>query len=235
MRTTPRSTSTANSRKTASRRLATSPPTSPLTAEELLYYANTLKSNADCQAAYKKCVELYPNDYRAYNNQGLAEYEAKDYSAAKGNFAKALQLNPQSSEAKMNLGLCSLLDGNYADANQKLGSAAGVKELGDALGVYYLKTGDYNAAVRAFGDSETNNAALAQIHTKDYSSASSTLASVANPDATTYYLMAVLGARTNNEQMALSNLKQAVRLDSSLAAKAAKDLEFAKYNLSGIN
>ncbi len=208
---------------------------SSLTAEELLYYANTLKSNADRQAAYKKCAELYPNDYRAYNNLGLTEYEAKDYSAAKDDFAKALQLNPQSSEAKMNLGLCSLLAGNYADANQKLGSAAGVKELGDAMGVYYLKTGDYNAAVRAFGDSKTNNAALAQILTKDYSSASSTLASVANPDATTYYLMAVLGARTNNEQMTLSNLKQAVRLDSSLAAKAAKDLEFAKYNLSGIN
>ncbi len=89
--------------------------------------------------------------------------------------------------------------------------------------------------MRAFADSKTNNAALAQILTKDYSSASNTLASVANPDAVTYYLTAVLGARTNNEQMALSNLKQAVRLDSSLAAKARTDLEFAKYNLSGIN
>lgn len=206
-----------------------------LTNEELLYYASTLKDNSARKAAYQKCAEIYPNDYRAYNNEGLCQYQAKDYSGAKESFTKAAQLNPQSSEAKMNLGLCSLLAGNYSDANQKLGSAAGVKELGDALGVYYLKTGDYNAAVRAFGDSKTNNAALAQILTKDYSSASSTLASVTNPDATTYYLMAVLGARTNNEQMAISNLKQAVRLDSSLAAKARTDLEFAKYNLSGIN
>lgn len=205
-----------------------------LTAEELLYYASTLKDNSARQAAYQKCEELYPDDYRAYNNTGLCQYVAKDYSGAKSSFEKAAQLNPQSNEAKMNLGLCSLLSGNYSDANQKLGSAAGVNELGDALGVYYLKTGDYNAAVRAFGNSKTNNAALAQILTKDYSAASNTLASVPNPDATTYYLTAVLGARTNNEQMTLSNLKQAVRLDSSLASKARTDLEFAKYSVSSL-
>ena len=100
------------------------------------------------------------------------------------------------------------------------------------MGVYYLKKGDANAAVRAFGDSKSNNAALAQILTKDYSKAKTTLAGIENPDATTYYLMAVLGARTNNESMLNTNLRQAVRLDSSMAQKAVNDLEFANYNLS---
>ncbi len=44
--------------------------------------------------------------------------------------------------------------------------------------------------------------------------------------------MAVLGARTNNEAMLNTNLRQAVRLDSKLAQKAANDLEFANYNLT---
>ncbi len=52
------------------------------------------------------------------------------------------------------------------------------------------------------------------------------------PDATTYYLTAVLGARTHNENMVMSNLRQAVKLDRTLLAKAKKDLEFAGYNLS---
>ena len=94
--------------------------------------------------------------------------------------------------------------------------------------------GDNAAAARAFGDSKSNNAALAQILTKNYTKAKSTLAGINNPDATTYYLMAILGARTNNESMLNTNLRQAIKLDNSMAAKAAKDLEFANFNLSNI-
>ena len=68
----------------------------------------------------------------------------------------------------------------------------------------------------------------------DYSAAQSILSAVPNPDATTYYLEAVVGARTNNETAVVNNLKKAVALDPAMAQKAANDLEFAKYNLSGI-
>ena len=134
----------------------------------------------------------------------------------------------------MNLGLVELMNGNYASANKYFGSAAGQNGLGDALGVYYLKQGDNAAAVRAFGDSKSNNAALAQILTKDYSKAKSTLAGISKPDAVTYYLTAVLGARTNNESMLTSNLRQAIKLDKKLAALAANDLEFANFNIANI-
>ena len=162
----------------------------------------------------------------------MAQYIDGDYEAAKASFGQAASMSRNSAEPQMNLGLVELLEKNYAKANQHFGSAAGVSELNDALGVYYLKQGDANAAVRAFGDSKSNNAALAQILTRDYSKAKSTLAGINNPDATTYYLMAILGARTNNESMLTTNLRQAVRLDASLAKKAANDLEFANYNLS---
>ena len=86
--------------------------------------------------------------------------------------------------------------------------------------------------MRAFADSKSNNAALSQILTKDYSKAKQTLASISTPDATTYYLMAILGARTNNESMINTNLRQAIRMDSSMASKARNDLEFQGFNLS---
>ena len=45
----------------------------------------------------------------------------------------------------------------------------------------------------------------------------------------TSYLKAVLAARTNDANGVVSNLRTAIEKDSSLAARAAKDLEFAAY------
>lgn len=203
-----------------------------LSVDELLYAATLTKDNSKKLQIYNTAIELYPNDYRAYNDLGMCQYIDKDFKAASESFSQAARMAPASPEVKMNQGLVALLNKDYKNANDRFGSAAGVSELPNALGVYYIKMGEYNAAVNAFGNSKTNNAALAQILTKDYSSAKNTLASIATPDATTYYLMAVLGARTNNEQMVTSNLRQAVRLDSSLAKRATNDVEFAKFNLS---
>ena len=46
--------------------------------------------------------------------------------------------------------------------------------------------------------------------------------------------MAVLGARTNNDKMVNTNLRQVARIDRELAKRAATDLEFANYNVSSI-
>lgn len=205
-----------------------------LSIDEILYAATLTDDNKRQQAIYSKASQLYPNDFRTYNNLGLAQYQAGNFDAAKKNFQKAAQINPSSPEAQMNLGLIALLNGDYASANRSFGNAGGLKELGEALGVYYLKQGDAAAAVKAFGDSKSNNAALAQIITKDYGAARSTLASITEPDAVTYYLTAVLGARTNNSQLVTSNLRQAIKLDQSIAKKAVNDLEFSKFNLQGI-
>lgn len=205
---------------------------SKLTEDEILYVATLTDDNTRKMAIYQKAHDLYPNDYRAVNNIGVTQYVAGDYRAAASTFDQAARMNPQSKEVEMNKGLISLLNGDYAKANEQLGAAAGVPEDRDALGVYYLATGELSKANVAFGDAKTNNAALAQILSKDYSAARQTLAAITVPDATTYYLTAILGARTNNENMVMSNLRQAVKLDSSLLQRARKDLEFANFNLS---
>lgn len=205
-----------------------------LSVDEILYAATLTDNNDKRLQIYDTAIELYPKDYRAYNNLGMCQYIDQDYEAAEANFAQAARLAPESGEAQMNLGLVSLLNKNYKEATAKFGNAAGVPALGDALGVYYMKQGDYNSAIRAFGDSKTNNAALAQILNKDYSKAKNTLSGVVHPNATTFYITAILGARTNNEKMVMNNLRQAIKLDKSLAAKAQNDLEFAKFNLRNL-
>ena len=203
-----------------------------LTVDELLYAATLTDDNAQRMKIYQTATREYPKDYRTWNDLGLTQYVAGDYSAAESSFRKAASINSAANEPSMNLGLIELSKGNYDRANQLFGSAAGVNELNDALGVYYLKTGDNAAALRAFGNSKSNNAALAQILAKDYNKAKSTLASITAPDATTYYLMAILGARTGNEQMLNTNLRQAIRLNPELAKEARSNLELKGFNLS---
>lgn len=203
-----------------------------LNVEEILYAGTLTNDNNKKAEIYAKAAELY-NDYRAYNNLGACQYIAGNYAAAAKNFNKAANLNAASKEAQLNQGLIALINNDFETANVKLGNAAGLAEVNEALAVYYINQGDLNAAKKALqGAQKNNNAALVSILAKDYNTAKAILTAVEKPNATTYYLMAVLGARTNNEQMVTTNLRQAAKLDSSLAERAKNDLEFAKFDLS---
>ena len=208
-------------------KLASSNP-SELNVEELLYAATLTNDPAKQEAIYTQATKQFPNDYRAFNNLGKLAYQAGNVDKAESYFKKAASVNA-TPEVNMNLGLVSLMKGDKTAAEAYFGKAAGTKELGESMGNLYIAQGQYERAVNSFGDSKTNSAALAQILAKDYNKAKNTLANVERPDAYTDYLMAVLGARTNNSSMVTSSLKSAVAKDSSLAKKAATDLEFAKY------
>ena len=199
-----------------------------LNIEELLYAATLRNDPAKKEAIYTKATQIYPNDFRAFNNLGKLAYEAGNLEKAESYFKKAASIN-NAPEVNNNLGLIALTKGDKAAAESYLSKASGSKELNEALGNLYIAQGQYDRAVNAFGDTKTNSAALAQILAKDYNKAKSTLDAIETPDAYTDYLKAVLGARTNNSSMVTSGLKSAVAKDSTLAKKAASDLEFAKY------
>ena len=200
-----------------------------LSVEELLYAATLTNDNARKEAIYKKTVELYPGDCRAYNNLGMMAYAAGDKAAAENYFKQALSKNASSAEANTNMGLCELVKGNVANAETYLSKSTGANTANEALGNLYIKQGQYDRAVNAFGDTKTNSAALAQILAKDYNKAKNTLNAVKNPDAYTDYLMAIVGARTNNADLVKSSMTKVAQKDASLAAKAQDDREFAKY------
>ncbi|MDD7101339.1 MAG: hypothetical protein SOT67_05500 [Bacteroidaceae bacterium] len=199
-----------------------------LSVEEMLYAASMADDEEQQEKILGKMKDLYPNDYRSYNNLATLAYQRGDYAQAKQLVDKALALNANAPEANVNKGLLSMLDGNTAEATQYLSKGSNALGLNEALGNLYLLQGNNAQAVKAFGKDASNSAALAQLLNKDYLSAATTLNGVAEPDAMTSYLKAIIASRTNNTDLAIDNLKTAVSLDSSLADYAAKDLEFVK-------
>ncbi len=208
---------------------------SVLSVEELLYAATLVESADEKTTIYNKTVKLYPNDYRAYNNLAEFSMKAGDYAAAKNHLAKAAKLNASAAEVNTNLGMLALIEGNVADAESYLIRGTDAKANEAALGNLYIAQGQYERAVSAFGDTKSNAAALAQIMSENYTAAKSTLDSVETPDAYTYYLNAIVGARTNNAAMVVENLTKAVRLDSSLRQRAINDAEFKKFASAILN
>lgn len=199
-----------------------------LSVEEMLYAASMADDEEQQEKILGKMKDIYPNDYRSYNNLATLAYQRGDYAQAKQLVDKALALNANAPEANVNKGLLSMLDGNTAEATQYLSKGSNAFGLNEALGNLYLLQGNNAQAVKAFGKDASNSAALAQLLNKDYLSAATTLNGVAEPDAMTSYLKAIIASRTNNTDLAIDNLKTAVSLDSSLADYAAKDLEFVK-------
>ena len=200
-----------------------------ISVDELLYAATLTQDNARKEAIYKRAIEKYPNDYRAYNNLGMMSYAAGDLNAAENYFKQAASKDANAAEVNTNLGLCALCKGNVADAETYLSKSTGANTANEALGNLYIKQGQYDRAVQAFGDTKTNSAALAQILAKDYNKAKTTLEGVKNPDAYTDYLMAIVGARTNNADLVKSSMAKVGQKDANLKASAQNDREFAKY------
>jgi len=200
-----------------------------LSVEELLYAATLTNDKAEKKALYQKAAELY-NDYRAYNSLGQLYFEEGNIAEARRCYAKALDIQPNDPDVNYNAGVAALADNDLDKAEEYLGKAAGTKaNLNAALGTLYTKKGDYAAAKKAYGETATNNAAVQQILDEDYAAAAKTLANVKEPNATTAYLKAVVGARTNDKAAVIENLKAAVAQDAKLKARAAQDIEFAKF------
>ena len=200
-----------------------------LTLEEILYASILTDDASKKEEIFKTAVKIYPNDYRAYNNLGVLAYEKGDYETAKSYFNAAAKADGSAPEVKINLGYMELLEGNVAGADSNITMGADSKAGDEALGNLYIAQGEYSRAAAKLKGSNTNSAALAQLLNKDYSSSRSTLESIKEPNAMTYYIKAVLGARTANVSLLYDGLKNAVKLDPSMAKKAASDLEFFKY------
>ena len=210
------------------RELAKNDP-AQLSVEELLYAATLTSDKAEKMAIYQKAAELY-NDYRAYNGMGQLYFEAGNYAEAGRCYQKALEIQPNDPDVNYNAGLVALAADDLEKAEYYFGKAAGTKaNLSAAMGTLYTKKGDYAAAKKAYGENATNNAAVQQILDENYAAASKTLDNVKEPNAVTAYLKAVVGARTNDKAAVYANLKSAVEQDASLKARAARDIEFAKY------
>ncbi len=202
---------------------------SQLSVEELLYAATLTNDNAEKKAIYQKAADQF-NDYRAWNGLGQVYFEEGNIAEARRCYSKALEIQPNDPDVNYNAGIAAMADGDLDKAEEYFGKAAGTKgNLNAALGTLYTKKGDYAKAKEAYGESATNNAAVQQILSEDYAGASKTLDAVKEPNATTAYLKAIVGARTNDKAAVIENLKSAIAQDANMKARAASDIEFSKF------
>ena len=200
-----------------------------LSVEELLYAATLTQDDAEKMAIYQKAADLY-GDYRAWNNMGQLYFKKGNLAEARRCYGKALEIEPNNPDVNYNAGLAAMAEGDLAKAEEHFGKAAGTQgDLDAAMGTLYTQKGDYAAAKKAYGNKATNNAAVQQILNEDYAGARQTLDNVKEPNATTAYLKAIVGARTNDKDAVYNNLKDAVAKDANLKNRAAEDIEFAKF------
>ena len=200
-----------------------------LTIEEILYTATLYDNAKDQMNAYQQAVQLYPKDYRAYNNIGTLYLAQGNYEQAASYFAKAQKIQPNAA-SNMNEALLALDRGDLAEAQRLMGSAVEAPEAGQGIGFLQMHEGKYADAIRSFGNTPSNALAIAQIMQGQYADATRTLAAVAQPNGETAYLKAVVAARTNDLQALVSNLRSAIAQDRSYALRAQRDLEFAAFS-----
>ena len=203
---------------------------SKLSVEELLYGGNMLVEDATTRKQwYEKTIEIYPNDYRAYNNLAQLAIMEGNLTTAQNWLQKAKAVNAKASEVNANMAIIAIKNDDIQKAETLMGQASGSDTFNEVLGNLNIAKGNFAQAQQNLAQTQTNSAALSQILNKDYAAAQKTLAAIKAPDATTSYLKAVLAARTSDTGALKSNLKVAIVSDSSLKERAANDLEFAKY------
>lgn len=204
-----------------------------LKLEELLYAASLTDDLNRQVEIYTTATQLFPDEPRAYNNLGAIAYARGNYAEAKNFFDKAHSVDKANNnitpETLMNMGLLQLLEGNLKDAETLIGQVSGVPELNEALGLIYIKQGKYAEAAKALKDAQTNNGVLAQILNQDYNRALELFKGIPTKDATSYYLQAIIGARTAQTGLIESGVKEAVKLNPAIAPTILKDKEFVKY------
>jgi hypothetical protein len=202
-----------------------------LSVDEMLYSATLTKDLNEQLSFYKTTAEIHPNCIRAKNNMGYT-YMAlgkTDEAIAAFEAAKTLQNNDM---VKNNLGFGSLVKGDLVKAEEYFNSmTAATPESRWGLGVIAITKGDYDKAVNYFGTEPCFNLALALLLKGDINKAKSTLDSMKElcKCGKPSYLKAVIGARLDDKNYMLNNLREAIGFNADWKAYAKTDIEFAKF------
>jgi tetratricopeptide (TPR) repeat protein len=202
-----------------------------LTVEEMLYAATLTKDISEQLKFYQIAAENFPKDIRTQNDVGCLDLllGKSDDAIAALEKAKAIQNNDV---VKNNLGFAYLQKGDYAKAEEYFTSmATATSESKFGLGILATRKGEYDKAVNYFGNEPSYGLGLALLLKGDVNKAKVTLDALkaTNPTGKTSYIKAVIGARLDDRNYMLNNLREAIGLNAEWKAYAKTDLEFAKY------
>lgn len=143
--------------------------------------------------------------------------------------AKTLENNDV---VKNNLGFASLVKGDLVKAEEYFTSMTAASPQSKwGLGVIAITKGEYDKAVNYFGNEPCYDLALALVLKGDVNKAKSTLDSMKElcKCGKPSYLKAIIGARLDDRNYMLNNLREAIGLKADWKAYAKTDIEFAKF------
>ena len=178
---------------------------------------------------FNNAQRLFPNDWRIMNNIGYLLYNMGDIDGSTQAFEKALSIT-DNSVVSNNVGAVKHMKaGKSSDEIKTLFESSNTKESKYNSGLILIEEGKYEESITSMGDSKSYNYALANVLAEHYDAASDALDDINCDCAKSYYLKAIIGARTANTEMVMENLKSAFEKDASLKNTAKKDMEFIKY------
>jgi tetratricopeptide (TPR) repeat protein len=205
-----------------------------LTDVELLHLASISTDLNTKATVYTTMTTKYPQDWRGFNDLGAVQVAQGNAAAGVANLEKANTLAPENAAVLTNLGNAALMakDYNKAEGYYKTAASKG----GDAsygLGILAIKRGNYADAVSNLNKANKKdfNLPLAQILNGQADAAVTTVDNMKPEELTWmhYYLKAIAGARTSNQDLMTSNLTRAVQLNPSVREMAKTDMEFFKF------
>jgi len=201
-----------------------------LNQAELIHAMTLTDDNNKLLQFSNSFTKQFSDDWRGYNNLGMAYVKLGDFEKAAPNFEKADKLNPGNPIIQNNLGLTALYNGETNKARELFSAASGLGQaVENNLGIVSIIRAEYSKAVQQFGTSNSPNAALAKILAGDNNGALKTLEAIDASCPMANYLKAVVGARTAKDNLVMESLKAAVEKKPELKVAAKTDLEFAKY------
>jgi Tfp pilus assembly protein PilF/outer membrane protein OmpA-like peptidoglycan-associated protein len=201
---------------------------------ELLRLGSISANLNDKLTIYNVFVQKYQNDWRGFNDLGAAQYLNGNKTEGKANIEKANTMSPENGIIMLNLANIARMEGDYVKAADLYKKASGKgADASYGLGVLAIKTGNYAEAVSQLNKSGAKdfNVALAQLLNGDANAAKATIDNI-DPERLTwkaYYLRAIIGARTSNQDLMTTNLTRAVQLDANVRNMAKEDVEFIKF------
>ncbi len=209
--------------------LSTSNP-SELDVKELLYAATLTEDHQTKLAIYESAQQLFPQDYRGFNNAAYVNIQMGNIDEAAKDLEKANQLAPNNGQVLNNLGAVAAWKGDVENAQSYFEAAQGQGvRVNYNIGSLMILKGDYQAALSSFaGRTCTHNIALAHLMAGNEAAAMTNL-ECAEESASVAYLKAVIGARRENNTMVFENLRTAVQLNPDLKEEAKIDREFISY------
>ncbi len=208
--------------------------------QEELYFATTRQTDPMRRERLLKAYSAkYGQDHRALNDLGALAIQAGRFDEAADYLNSANRLSSNNPAILNNLGLVYAARREYAQAAQNFQASYAARPTPEAafnLGVIYEKTAQYAAAAEAFNNAADlpgahYNAGLSRLLMNDLAGAKVALEKAVQQDpnnAMAYYVLAIVGARSADNNLLITNLRRAIQNDRNLAQKAQKDLEFRK-------